>query len=104
MRPFALSSTRRIVMALMLALTCRVSPNARRSEFTGWTMDEKGRPVLLIKLHAPPVDGKANDELLRFLVEALDCSKSEVALVRGQTNRLKVVELSDAAAAKLPAR
>jgi len=55
-------------------------------------MDEKGHPVLLIKLNAPPVDGKANDELLRFLVEALDCSKSEVVLVRGQTNRLKVVE------------
>jgi uncharacterized protein (TIGR00251 family) len=88
----------------MPAVTCRVSPNARRSEFAGWTMDEKGRPVLLIKLHAPPVDGKANDELLRFLVEALDCSKSEVVLVRGQTNRLKVVELSDAAAGKLPAR
>jgi uncharacterized protein (TIGR00251 family) len=88
----------------MPAVTCRVSPNARRSEFAGWTMDEKGRPVLLIKLHAPPVDGKANDELLRFLVEALDCSKSDVVLVRGQTNRLKVVELSDAAVGKLPAR
>lgn len=88
----------------MPAITCRVSPNARRSEFAGWTMDEKGRPVLLIKLHAPPVDGKANDELLRFLAEVLDCSKGEVSLIRGQTNRLKVVELSDATAAKLPAR
>ena len=88
----------------MPAVTCRVSPNARRSEFAGWTMDEKGRPVLLIKLHALPVDGQANDELLRFLVEVLDCSRSEVVLVRGQTNRLKVVELSDVAAGKLPAR
>ena len=48
-------------------LALRVSPNARKSEFAGWTADEKGRPVLLVKLAAPPVDGKANEELVRFL-------------------------------------
>ena len=85
-------------------LTVRVTPNARRSEFTGWTMDEKGRPVLLIKLQAPPVDGKANSELLRFLAEELDCAKSQVSLQRGESSRLKVVELPSVALTKLPVR
>ncbi len=85
-------------------ITCRVSPNARRSEFSGWTMDEKGRPVLLIKLHAAPVEGAANKELLRFLVEVLDCSKSQVTLLRGEISRLKVVEFPSSAADKLPKR
>jgi uncharacterized protein (TIGR00251 family) len=85
-------------------LTVRVSPNARRSEFNGWTMDEKGRPVLLIKLQAPPVEGKANTELLRFLADELDCAKSQVVLQRGESSRLKVVELPTSALAKLPKR
>jgi len=85
-------------------LTVRVTPNARRSEFNGWTMDEKGRPVLLIKLQAPPVEGKANTELLRFLAEELDCAKSQVVLQRGESSRLKVVELPTSAHAKLPKR
>jgi uncharacterized protein (TIGR00251 family) len=85
-------------------LTVRVTPNARRSEFAGWTMDEKGRPVLLIKLQAPPVDGKANTELLRFLADELECAKSQVTLQRGESSRLKVVELPVAAMALLPVR
>ncbi len=87
-----------------IPLTCRVSPNARKTEFTGWTMDEKGRPVLLVKLHAAPVEGAANEELLRFLVEVLDCSKSQVALVRGGTSRLKVVEIPSEMVKRLPPR
>ena len=87
-----------------VSLTCRVTPNARRSEFAGWTADEKGRPVLLIKLQAPPVEGKANTELLRFLADVLDCAKSQIILVRGETSRTKVVELPAAAAVSLPAR
>jgi uncharacterized protein YggU (UPF0235/DUF167 family) len=57
-----------------------VTPNARKSEFAGWTADEKGRPVLLVKLSAPPVDGKANTELIRFLADALGCPKGQVTL------------------------
>ena len=85
-------------------LTVRVTPNARRSEFAGWTMDEKGRPVLLIKLQAPPVDGKANTELLRFLADELGCAKSQVSLQRGESSRLKVVELPADAMTRLPER
>jgi uncharacterized protein (TIGR00251 family) len=83
-------------------LVVRVSPNARRSEFGGWTADEKGRPVLLIKLQAPPVDGKANLELIEFLSSALDCPGSQIVLVRGESSRQKTIELPADVWVRLP--
>ena len=80
-------------------VTVRVTPNARKSELAGWSADEKGRPVLLVKLNAPPVDGKANVELVRFLSALLDVPRSQVLLLRGETSRQKVVELPSQAAA-----
>ena len=67
-------------------------------------MDEKGRPVLLVKLHAAPVEGAANAELLRFLAEELNIGKKQVQLVRGATNRNKVVEIPSSATDRLPKR
>ncbi len=83
-------------------LVVRVTPNARRSEILGWGSDEKGRSVLLLKLAAPPVDGKANTELVRFLAGALDCPKSQLQLLRGDGSRQKVLEIPASALLKLP--
>ena len=83
-------------------LAVRVTPNARKSDFAGWTADEKGRPVLLVKLNAPPVDGKANTELIRFLAEVLDCPKSQITLLRGTSSRQKTLELPAAMIERLP--
>ena len=83
-------------------LVVRVTPNAKRSEFAGWTSDEKGRPVLLLKLQAPPVDGKANAELIRFLSKTLGCSKSDIVILRGDTSRQKSLELPTSILAALP--
>ncbi len=82
----------------------RVTPNARRSEFAGWSADEQGRPVLLIRLAAPPVEGKANAELIAFLSEALGVPKGQVLLLRGGASRQKQIELPAAAFANLPSR
>ncbi len=83
-------------------LAVRVTPNAKISAFAGWTADEKGRPVLLVKLNAPPVDGEANTELIRFLAEAFDCPKGQITLLRGTTSRQKTLELPAAALERLP--
>lgn len=85
-------------------LVIRVTPNARKSSFAGWNSDEKGRPVLLVKLAAPPVDGKANQELLRFIAEELGCPKSQVELLRGEGSRQKVLQLPAEAMARLPSK
>lgn len=83
-------------------LVVRVTPNSRKSEILGWGMDEKGRPVLLLKLGAPPVDGKANVELIRFLADTVGCAKSDILLLRGEGSRQKVLELPQSAFEKLP--
>lgn len=84
-----------------MTLAVKVTPNARKSEVTGWGADEQGRRVLLVKLAAPALEGKANRELIRFMAELLGCAKSAVFLVRGDTGRTKVLEVPPEAAARL---
>ena len=81
-------------------LAVRVTPNAAATELAGWEL-EGDRPVLLVRLAAPPVDGKANAELVRFLTKELGCPKMDVAVVRGSTGRDKVVALPTAALERL---
>ncbi len=72
--------------ALVLAL--RVQPGAKRTEVAG-----VHGGALRIRLAAPPVDGKANDALLRFLAEAFGVPVRSVALVRGHVSRTKQVRV-----------
>ena len=66
-----------------------VQPNARQTEAVG----EHGG-ALKVQVHAPPVDGKANDELIRWLSEVLEVKKSQITLKRGETQRQKVFEVT----------
>jgi uncharacterized protein (TIGR00251 family) len=72
----------------MARLTVKVHPRAKRSAITGrlgeaWKLD----------LAAPPVDGKANDECIRYFAELADVPRARVRIVSGAGNRLKVVEI-----------
>ena len=75
-------------------LTVIAQPRARRTEFAG-THDG----VLRVRLQAPPVDGKANEELIGFLAQALGVPKSAVTLRRGAASRRKVVAVRGRTAA-----
>ena len=59
-----------------------VQPRASRSEVVGLHGD-----ALKVRLRAPPVDGAANDELLRFMAESLGIRRENVTLVSGATSR-----------------
>ena len=72
--------------AVVLAL--HVQPGAKRTEVAG-----VHGTALRIRLAAPPVDGKANAELLRFLADAFGVPLRNVTLVRGETSRAKVVRI-----------
>jgi uncharacterized protein (TIGR00251 family) len=48
---------------------------------------------LRVKVTAPPVDSAANEALVRFLAEVLDCPRNCVELVRGETSRHKVIRV-----------
>lgn len=87
----------------MATIRIKVMPNAKRDAFAGWLEagDAEGGPLLRVRLSAPPVDGKANKALLRFLSRELGVAKSELEIVRGERQRAKTIRLPDAAAAKL---
>jgi uncharacterized protein YggU (UPF0235/DUF167 family) len=54
------------------------------SRITGWR-----NGILCIALAAPPVDGKANDELIRFLSSLLDIPKNRIRIDSGIAGRMK---------------
>jgi uncharacterized protein YggU (UPF0235/DUF167 family) len=49
--------------------------------------------VLRVRLHAPPVDGAANDALVAFLAERLAIPRRGVRIVTGATSRMKMIEV-----------
>lgn len=63
-------------------------PRASRSEVAGV---HDGR--LRVRLAAPPVDGAANTQLVRFFADLLGVSKSAVTVAQGSTGRRKTVEV-----------
>jgi uncharacterized protein (TIGR00251 family) len=65
----------------------KIIPNASKTEFAGKTGDGGYR----IRIQAPPVEGAANRELVRFLAGVLGVSKAQVTIVRGMTSRKKLV-------------
>jgi uncharacterized protein (TIGR00251 family) len=67
-------------------LAVHVQPRAARTGLAGLHGD-----ALKVRLAAPPVDGAANEALLRFLAEALDVPRADVTLAAGATGRRKSV-------------
>jgi uncharacterized protein (TIGR00251 family) len=73
-------------------------PRAKKSRLVG----ERG-DALEIALAAPPVDGAANEELVRFVARLLGVPRRQVALVRGETSRDKLVAVTGLSLAELTA-
>ena len=69
-------------------LKVRVIPNAKKSEFTGYREGE-----LVLRLNAPPVDGKANKAAVDFVSKYFGVARSAVLLVRGERSRHKIFEI-----------
>ena len=71
-----------------LILDCHLQPKASKDEFAGLHGER-----IKIRLTAPPVDGKANAQLLAFLAAAFAVGKSQVSLESGQQSRQKRVRI-----------
>lgn len=72
-----------------IRLRLRIQPRASRSEGVGLHGD-----TLRIRLAAPPVDGAANEELVRHLAETLGVPRRAVVITAGHTGRLKTVTVA----------
>ena len=75
-------------------LAVRLTPRASRDGVDGIAADADGKPILKIRLTAPPVDGEANAALIAFLAKTLSLKKADIAIRSGQTSRTKMVMLS----------
>ncbi len=67
-----------------VVLAVRVTPKSSQSKISGIIGEE-----LKIMLNAPPVDGKANQELIKLLSKTCSIPKSHITLLSGETSRSK---------------
>ncbi len=79
-----------------MKLALKVTPGARKNEILGWedNYPQIGR-VLKLKIAAPPVEGKANKEITRYLAKLLGLPASAVEILHGSSGRIKLVELPE---------
>ncbi len=80
-------------------LELKVIPNAPRNEIVGWL-----GTALKVKVHAPALEGRANDQLLDFFAEALGVPRRDLTLLRGDKSRQKLVRITGLDEAELRAR
>jgi uncharacterized protein (TIGR00251 family) len=71
-----------------IRLAVQVAPNAKKSEVAGALGD-----VLKIRLQAAPIEGKANEALIRYIADMLDVPKSAVHITHGHTSKRKIIEI-----------
>lgn len=76
------------------ALTIRVTPRSRKTEFGG--LMENG--TLRVRVAAPPVEGKANAALVKFLSKVLGVRRNRIEIVAGQKGLGKIISILDLSA------
>ena len=82
-------------------LALRLTPRAARNGVDGIVSDADGRPLLKLRLVAPPVEGAANEALIAFLAKTLSLRKADIAIRSGETGRIKILHLAGDSAAIL---
>lgn len=75
-----------MVQKEQIRITVHVQPNANQNKVVGF-----GDGVLQVRIAAPPIKGKANQELVKFLSTLLGVSKSSLTIEKGVTGKKKTV-------------
>lgn len=73
-----------------IIFTVRIVPRASKSEIIGELAG-----ALKIRISAPPVDGAANAELVKFLSKTFGVSKSEIEILSGSAAKIKLIKVSN---------
>ncbi len=71
-----------------MKLTVHLVPGAKTTEVVGF----EGQTVK-IRISAPPIEGRANEALIRFLADKLDLAPSELSIKTGLSSKYKVIEI-----------
>lgn len=73
-----------------LVLHCHIQPGASRDAIAGLHGER-----LKVQVASPPVDGKANERLIRFMAKTLGVAKSRISLIRGHNSRQKTLHVAE---------
>jgi len=79
-----------------VTIKVRVQPRAPRTEIIG---DHDG--AIKMRLTAPPVNGKANEECRRFLAKLLGVSATSVEIISGESSRDKIIRVQNISARRV---
>ena len=82
-----------------ITFAVRVQPRASQSKIAG---EIEGS--LKVKIAAPPVDGEANEELVRFLAKWFEVPKREIEILSGETAKNKIIRIHGLASEDFEAR
>lgn len=74
----------------MKTIQVRVKPRAKTS-----VLERLPDDTWIAHLKSPPVDGKANGELIDLVAEKFDCPKNAVVIKSGKASRLKLVQIAE---------
>ena len=85
----------------MARLSVRLTPRGGRDAIDGWAPGAGGRPLLKVRVSAPPADGAANAALIALLARTLGRPKRDLRIVAGAASRLKRVEIEGLTEAEL---
>lgn len=71
-----------------LLLSCHLHPKATKDEFVGLHGDS-----LRIRITAPPIDGRANAHLIKFLAKTFGVTKRDITILSGELGRQKRIKI-----------
>ena len=74
----------------MTLIQIKVKPNSRASG-----LEQKPDGTWLAQLKSPPVDGKANKELIALVAKHFKCRKSDISIKAGASSRLKLIQIRE---------
>ena len=72
-----------------MRLAVQITPNAKQTEVVG-VLDD----ALKLKLQAQPIEGKANEALVRYLAKVLSVPRSTVVITHGLTSKHKLIDIN----------
>lgn len=79
-----------------MKITIKLTPSGKKNEIKGWETNDAGERYLRVQITAAPEKGKANEALIKLLAKHYDTPKSAITLIRGETSRVKTLEINAA--------
>ena len=72
-----------------IRIKVKVIPRAKKNQISGFMEDGS----LKVRLAAPPVDGKANQALIKLLAESLELPQADISIISGLNGRNKTIKI-----------